>query len=98
MRRPRVVGMTSADDRILEFLRNEGNSALVANPAVIAVNIDFSPHTVRERVGPLRRCGLVEYHDRSRGLYRITDAGRDYLDGRLDDDDIEHIEATLDEE
>jgi predicted transcriptional regulator len=89
--------MTAADDRILEFLRNEGNGELVANPSVIAVNIGFSPHTVRERVGPLRDCGLIEYHDRSRGLYRITDAGRDYLDGRLGDDEIGELEATLDD-
>jgi predicted transcriptional regulator len=89
--------MTNADDRILEFLRNEGNGELIANPAVIAVNIGFSPHTVRERVGPLRRCGLIEYHDGDRGLYRITDTGRDYLDGRLGDGEIAEIEATLDE-
>ncbi|MFC5367623.1 ArsR family transcriptional regulator [Salinirubrum litoreum] len=88
--------MTNADDRILEFLRNEGNGELVANPAVIAVNIGFSPHTVRERVGPLRSCELIEYHDGSRGLYRITDTGRDYLDGRLDDDAIADLEAILD--
>jgi predicted transcriptional regulator len=87
--------MTNADDRILEFLRNEGNGDLVANPAVIAVNIDFSPHTVRERVGPLRRCGLVQYHDEDRGLYRITDTGRDYLDGRLDESDVTDIETAL---
>jgi predicted transcriptional regulator len=87
--------MTNADDRILEFLRNEGNGELVANPSVIAVNIGFSPHTVRERVGPLRRSGLVEYHDEDRGLYRITDTGRDYLEGRLDDNDVEDIETAL---
>lgn len=87
--------MTNADDRILEFLRNEGNGELMANPAVIAVDIGFSPHTVRERVGPLRGSGLIEYHDGSRGLYRITDTGRDYLDGRLDDDDIAELETVL---
>lgn len=87
--------MTNADDRILEFLRNDGNGELVANPAVIAVNIGFSPHTVRERVSPLKRSGLVEYHDESRGLYRITDTGRDYLEGRLDDGEVADIETEL---
>jgi predicted transcriptional regulator len=87
--------MTNADERILEFLQNDGNSPLVANPAVIAVNIGFSPHTVRERVGPLRATGLIEYHDESRGLYRISDHGQAYLEGRLDDADIEDIETRL---
>jgi predicted transcriptional regulator len=90
--------MTNADDRILEFLRNEGNGELVANPAVIAVNTGFSPHTVRERVGPLRRSGLIEYYDGSRGLYRITAAGRDYLDGRLSDAEVAEIETRLEAE
>jgi predicted transcriptional regulator len=87
--------MTNADERILEFLQNDGNSPLVANPAVIAVNIGFSPHTVRERVGPLRETGLIEYHDQSRGLYRISETGEAYLEGRLDDAAISGIEARL---
>jgi hypothetical protein len=88
--------MTNADDRILEFLRNEGNSELIANPVVIAVNTGFSSHTVRERVGALRRSDPIEYYEGSRGLYRITAADRDYLDGRLSDAEVAEIEETLD--
>ncbi len=95
MRRQRIVGMTRADDHILEFLWNGGADELIANPKVIAVNIDYQPDTVRKRMAPLREAGLVEYYDESGGLYQITDLGRRRLDGELEDEEVDEIEEIL---
>ncbi|ELY97014.1 phage PhiH1 repressor protein [Natrialba chahannaoensis JCM 10990] len=85
--------MTNADDHILEFLLNEGNREIVATPRVIAENIDFNSGYVRQRMGELLERGLVEYHDEDAGFYQITDLGRSYLEGNLDADDLEDIDA-----
>jgi len=81
--------MTNADDHILAFLLNDGNRELVATPAVIAENIDFNADYVRQRVSTLLEEGLIEYHDEDRGMYRITERGRKYLDGELDAGELE---------
>jgi predicted transcriptional regulator len=75
--------MTSADNRILEFL-DEKN--IVATPHVISANIDYSQQYVNERVRILDQNDLVE--NTGGALYRITDRGRAYLTGELDVDDL----------
>ena len=89
MRRPRVDWMTRADDAILEFLLNEGNKPLIANPSTVEANIDYKISHVRRRLRALQQAGLVEYFDEGRGLYQITDRGRAYLAGELDAKDLE---------
>ncbi|WP_222919929.1 ArsR family transcriptional regulator [Natrinema sp. SYSU A 869] len=81
--------MTRADDAILEFLLNEGNRPLIANPSTVEANIDYKISHVRRRLRALQEGGLVEYDDKDRGLYRITDQGCAYLEGKLDADDLE---------
>ncbi len=93
MRRPRVDWMTRADDAILEFLLNEGNRPLVANPTTVEANIDYKISHVRRRLRALQDGGLVEYYDEDRGLYRISERGRKYLAGELDADDLEPPES-----
>lgn len=88
MRRPRVDWMTRADDAILEFLLNEGNQSIVANPTTVEANIDYKISHVRGRLRALQEGGLVEYYDEDRGLYQITDRGRAYLNGDLDAEDL----------
>lgn len=83
--------MTRADDMILEFLRNEGNRRLNATPSHIELNVDYGDSTVRQRIRVLYKADLVEYYDKDRGAYRITQKGCDYLDGKLDADDLESI-------
>jgi len=84
-----VSWMTAADDRILEFLLNEGNKPLVATPAVIEMNVDYQRTHVNNRLGKLLDAGLVEYYDENRGAYQITDFGRAYLAGELDAEELE---------
>jgi DNA-binding transcriptional ArsR family regulator len=88
--------MTEVDISIIEYLLNEGNRELIANPKVIAVNIDYSPNTVREHMRPLRETKLVEYYDESDGLYQISNRGRRYISGELSDEEVEEIESILD--
>jgi len=89
MRRPRVDWMTRADDAILEFLLNEGNRPIVANPVTVEANIEYKISHVRRRLRALQQGGLVEYYDESRGLYQISDLGRCYLAGEIKADDLE---------
>lgn len=89
MRRPRVSWMTAADDRILEFLLNEGNEPLVATPAMVEMNIDYKIAHIRNRLRELQLAGLVEYFDEDRGAYQISERGRSYLAGELDAEDLE---------
>lgn len=89
MRRPRVSWMTAADDRILEFLLNEGNQPIIATPAVVEMNVDYQRTHVNNRLSKLREAGLVEYHDQDRAAYKITDRGRAYLKGEIDAEKLE---------
>ncbi|TYL37582.1 hypothetical protein CV102_16615 [Natronococcus pandeyae] len=88
MRRPRVDWMTRADDAILEFLLNEGNEPLVANPATVEANIDYKISHVRRRLRALQEGGLVDYYNKDRGLYQITDKGQNYLTGEINSDEL----------
>ncbi|SFS41985.1 hypothetical protein [Halostagnicola kamekurae] len=81
--------MTRADDAILEFLLNEGNRSIIANPSTVEANLDYKISHVRRRLRALEQSDLVEYYDKDRGLYQITDCGRAYLEGELDADDLE---------
>lgn len=81
--RSRVPWMTSADNRILEFLYEKD---IVATPHVISANIDYSQQYVNERVRILAQNKLVE--QTGGALYRITERGQAYLAGNLDAEDL----------
>lgn len=72
--------MTLADDRILEFLREEGP----ASPSRIHEDgrVDFSRPYINQRCGKLAEHNLVE--NLGNGVYAVTDQGEEYLDGELD--------------
>ena len=80
--------MTRADDAILEFLLNEGNQDLIATPAIVEMNIEFKISTVRGRLRTLHEAGLVEYYDESRGAYQISEKGKAYLEGNVDESEL----------
>lgn len=81
--RARVRWMTSADNRILEFLDEKD---IVATPHVIAANIDYTKQYVNERIRILDQNDLVD--NTGGALYQITDRGRQYLEGELDAEDL----------
>ena len=72
--------MTIADERILEFLSEEGPR----QPKQISQDerITFSDQYIGQRCRTLAPYGLVQ--NLGNGLYTITQAGQQYLEGELD--------------
>jgi len=81
--RPRVDWMTQADERVLEFLHEKD---IVASPTVIAANIDYTAEYISRRCRKLANAGLLQRVDPSN--YRLTDLGRDFVDGDVDADEM----------
>jgi len=81
--------MTPVDRDILELLENEEGRELVLTPGLIAENTDWKRQTVREHLSDLLEHDLVEYHDKSRAIYRLSNRGRSYLQGEIDVSELE---------
>ncbi|WP_276236439.1 MarR family transcriptional regulator [Halobaculum marinum] len=91
--RPRLASwMTPVDRDILELLQNQDGRELVLTPGVIEANTDWGRQAVREHLMTLRKEGLVDYEDESRALYRLSERGRNYLEGRLAVEELENRE------
>ncbi|QIB76391.1 ArsR family transcriptional regulator [Halogeometricum borinquense] len=78
--------MKPIDEHILETMRDEGN----LTPQALA---DFDvtvPNYASDRLSVLSRYGMVEKI--SRGLYRLTDTGKQFLDEELDASTLEPVE------
>jgi predicted transcriptional regulator len=75
--------MTQADERILEFLYEK---EIVASPAVIAANIEYSNEYISRRCRKLVDGGLLQRADASN--YRLTDLGERFLEGEVRPDEI----------
>jgi predicted transcriptional regulator len=85
--RPRIKWMTQADERVLEFLSEKD---IVASPAVIAANIDYTKEYISRRSRKLADAGLIQRIDNSN--YRLTSLGEKFLSGDLDSDELEEPE------
>jgi len=83
--------LTDTDAAILSLLREND---LALPPMVIHYNlpIERSKSQVRRRVLVLRDVGLVEKLPETDGYYRITDLGRDLIDGNLSRGEINELE------
>ncbi|QZP39116.1 helix-turn-helix domain-containing protein [Halobaculum magnesiiphilum] len=77
--------MTPVDRDILELLENRGNRELVLNPRMIAENTDWKRTTIREHVRTLFERGFLEYYDESGSIYQLSEKGRSFLAGELED-------------
>jgi len=72
--------MVLTDDRVLEYLReHETGSASKMDKSGL---IPYSRGYISQRLGKLRDHGLVK--PLGNGVYRITERGEKYLDGKLD--------------
>jgi len=85
--RQRAEWMKPVDDQILELMKDEGN---LTPRAVDDFGIAVSDYA-GDRFAVLRRYGLVERI--SRGLYRLTDDGRAYLDEELDASELDPADS-----
>jgi predicted transcriptional regulator len=77
--------MTIADERILEYLSTTDTSA----PKKMADSgeVRFSRQYIGDRCRKLAGYGMVQHL--GNGVYRITDEGREYLEGELDAMELE---------
>lgn len=86
--------MVLADDRILEFIREEGSG----RPKAMADSgyVRFSRPYVTQRCKALVEHGLLQHL--GNGVYVITERGERYLDGEIDtsEDAPDEVESPLD--
>jgi len=76
--------MTPVGRDILERLENGDDDELALTPALIAVNTEWGHQTIREHMADLREHVLIEYREKVRGIYRLTELGREYLANKID--------------
>ncbi|WP_139326668.1 ArsR family transcriptional regulator [Natrinema saccharevitans] len=77
--------MNKASDPVLEFL--DGHDIAVP-VSVLDIELDPSRATIARALSELESHGLIETHDDYTTHYQITDLGRDYLDGKVDADNL----------
>jgi len=81
--------MSIWDDRILEFVRENGTSSVgeIAESPYIRIS---NAHVSR-RCTELANHGLLQRF--ANGVYAISEQGEEYLDGEIDAEDLEEIEG-----
>lgn len=85
--RPVVDWMTKSDDVILEWLDNHD---IAVPPQVITFNVpSLTYSTTKRRLKELEGHGLVSRYDEPQGYVEITEAGRKYLSGELNAEDLQ---------
>ena len=83
--------MQPSDDRILELLREHE----LLTPKQVEILGGPATGTAQNRLPMLRKYGLIERVDR--GIYRLTDEGRAYLDEELDASRLDPVDDTGEE-
>lgn len=83
----RVSWMAPVDYEIMLFFDEH---AIQVSPRVLAANIDYDRQYVSKRCRALSEADLLESVET--GLYQLTDAGHDYLEGELDVRELEDDE------
>lgn len=78
----RISWFSPVDYEILLFF-DDHDIALTAKS--LAYNIDYNRRYVNERMRVLEDAGLFENTD---GIYELTDLGREFLAGEVDEDDL----------
>lgn len=79
--------MTIWDDRILEYIREDGSGS----PTELAESgyVRVSRQQVSRRLKKLAEHGMVKHL--GNGVYIITELGEDYLDGEVDADQLSEL-------
>ena len=78
----RISWFSPVDYEIFLFFENHD---ILVSPKVLAENIDYDRQYVYKRLRVLTGAGLLESSD---GIYELTDLGRKFLAGELNEDDI----------
>jgi predicted transcriptional regulator len=88
VRRQRAEWMRPVDDQILETLFDKGN---LTPQALENLGVCTRSHA-STRLSKLRHYGLVKHVADVKGLYGITDEGREFLNGELDASELDPID------
>lgn len=85
--------MTLVDDRVLEYVRENGSGS----PTEIKKEapVRFSRPYIHKRCKELTKRGLLEHL--GNGVYVITDDGEAYLDGKLDTQTMQYLDEEGEE-
>lgn len=89
MVRKRAEWMRPVDERIMETMRDEGNLTPYALDETFDVAV---ANYASNRLSELAQYGLVERL--GRGLYRLTEDGRAFLEEDLDAGELEPVEDS----
>ncbi|EMA38488.1 hypothetical protein [Halococcus hamelinensis] len=83
-----VDWMQPSDNYILEWLSHAGKQT----PHTIGLNIAYSYETASHRCPILANHGLLNRIEGERGVYELSDLGRQYLAGELSPEDLQDDE------
>jgi len=78
----RVSWFSPVDYEIFLFFEDHD---ILVSPKIIAVNIGYDRQYAYKRLRVLSEAGLLEAED---GIYELTDLGREFLAGDLDENDL----------
>ena len=79
-----VEWMQPSDNYILEYFSQAGKQT----PHTVGLNIAYSYETASHRCPVLADHGLLDRIEGERGVYELSERGRQYLDGELSPDDL----------
>ncbi len=82
--------MNVAADPVLEFLDDH---EIAVPKGVFDNELSVSASSIARALDDLEARGLIERDDNFSSYYRITDLGREYLEGNVDADDLEPDDA-----
>lgn len=80
--------MSIVDDRVLEYIKENGSGS--PKKMKEEARIRYTPEYVAERCRELAERGLLQHL--GNGVYVITEAGEQYLEGELDTGELEDDE------
>lgn len=78
--------MNVAADPVLEFLDDHN---IAVPQGVLDNELDASTSSIARALDDLEARGMIERDDNYSSYYRITDVGREYLEGQVDANDLE---------
>jgi len=97
----RVEWFVHIDYEIMIFFNEHDHATgsqtpLVVTPKTLAKSLDYGRSYVGDHLRLLRDAGLLE--QTGRGMYKLSDFGKDYLDGNVDLKELQDRDPTADEE
>lgn len=83
--------MNIAADPVLEFLDDHD---IAVPKGVLDNELSVSSSSIARALDDLEARELIERDDNFSSYYRITDLGRDYLEGKVDADDLDPNDSS----